>query len=143
MESRNVPGEEAGRDSIRVLIAGPDPMVMYIVGRCVQRNGGFVCAGRAFTCEEMKDELRRASFDIVLMEPAMSRRGDLESVRIVQRFSDSMMIVLSRVADIAAEWGISRTTAWRYLEYLAACGFLCRTVSFRSVGRPAQLYRLL
>ncbi len=229
-------GKSVGK-KIRTLIAGPDPMVMRIVERCARSHGEYVLVGGVFTCADLRQALRTRSVDLVMLEPAISCRGALEAVRIVQRESAAMMIAVSRindaaevdallgyrffdfilkpfgvdrldasltafqkfyerrshlsgrldqeevdelltrrraaiitegaspkglqrecvtrvldafeedpsrtlsVDDIARECGVSRTTAWRYLEHLVTGGLLSRTQSFRSVGRPVFLYR--
>lgn len=42
--------------------------------------------------------------------------------------------------SIGQKLGISRTTARRYLEYLAANGFIQTDLSYGTVGRPERLY---
>jgi response regulator of citrate/malate metabolism len=45
-------------------------------------------------------------------------------------------------AEVAARAGISRGTARRYLEYLAATGTIELTLRYGTTGRPEHLYRL-
>lgn len=233
----DVTGEKQGEKKIRALIAGSDPMVMRIVERCVRSHGGYVLVGGVFTCVDLRRMLRTSPVDLVLIEPAFSRRGNLEAVRIVQNESAAMMIAVSRISeagevdallgyrffdfilkpfgvdrldasltafqkfcerrsrlsgrlgqddvdelltlrraaivtegaspkglqrecvarilgaferdpsrtlsvdDVAGDCGVSRTTAWRYLEHLVTGGLLSKTPSFRSVGRPVFRYR--
>ena len=225
-------------ETIQVLIAGPDPMVMRIVERCVRGHDGYVLVGGVFTCVDLRRMVRTSPVDLVFVEPALSRRGNLEAVRIIQRESAAMMIAVSRindaaevdallgyrffdfiikpfgidrldasltafrkfneqrsrlfgrfsqaeidtlltqrraaiitgstsfkglqrecvarilgafeedpsrmlsVDDIVRDCGVSRTTAWRYLEFLVTGSMLSKTQSFRSVGRPVFLYRM-
>ncbi len=223
------------KKQIQVLIAGVDPMVMHIVERCVCGQGGFELVGGAFNCADMRRLLRSASPDLVILEPAISSRANLEAVRIVQRESTAMIIGVSRinnaitidsilgyrvfdfilkpfeisrlassiasfqkfleyrsrlsrclcqeeidkllmerrvlitckqppkglqrecifrifavfdtdhsrvmsVADVMRICHISRSTAWRYLEYLVTGGLLSKTQSYKAVGRPMSLY---
>ncbi len=44
-------------------------------------------------------------------------------------------------AEVAASVGVSRVTAWRYLEKLADDGMLTRETEYGRAGRPQVRYR--
>ncbi|WP_018467873.1 response regulator [Calidithermus timidus] len=59
----------------------------------------------------------------------------------IQRLLQSAPRPLS--ADEVGEGvGVSRVTAWRYLEYLQQSGFVQLELSYGAVGRPVKRYRL-
>jgi len=43
--------------------------------------------------------------------------------------------------EVGSAIGVSRVTAWRYLEYLLECGQVELDFSYGAPGRPAKLYR--
>jgi len=43
--------------------------------------------------------------------------------------------------EVGAQVGVSRVTAWRYLEYLLSADFLTCEMVYGSVGRPVKLYK--
>ena len=43
--------------------------------------------------------------------------------------------------EIGNRVGLSRVSAWRYLEYLDECGSVEATMVYGSVGRPTKRYR--
>lgn len=69
--------------------------------------------------------------------------GMLERVRqVLQGREDEPVRPAALSAEmVGAEIGVSRVTAWRYLEYLLECGQVELDFSYGAPGRPAKLYR--
>ncbi|WP_299428820.1 HTH domain-containing protein, partial [uncultured Meiothermus sp.] len=43
--------------------------------------------------------------------------------------------------EVGDRVGVSRVTAWRYLEYLQQTGFVAVEMEYGSVGRPIKRYK--
>jgi response regulator of citrate/malate metabolism len=66
---------------------------------------------------------------------------DLTTLEQIQRLLQNAAHPLS--ADEVGEGvGVSRVTAWRYLEYLQQIGFVRLELSYGAVGRPVKRYRV-
>ncbi|HCA41509.1 MAG TPA: hypothetical protein DEP01_08565 [Aminobacterium sp.] len=70
-------------------------------------------------------------------------------ISIQQETLDHMIEVLSTVnvpltiGDIAFATGFSRTTTWRYLDYLLKIGSVVSTLEYRPTGRPLKKFKYL
>lgn len=70
-------------------------------------------------------------------------------ISIQQETLDHMVGVLSTVdvpltiGDIALATGFSRTTTWRYLDYLLKIGSVVSTLEYRPTGRPLKKFKYL
>ncbi|NMT56055.1 response regulator, partial [Vibrio parahaemolyticus] len=59
--------------------------------------------------------------------------------KVTNAFDDGDIIYTAE--SLGNEVGISKTTARRYLEFLAAKGFLLAVIQHGKVGRPERVYQ--
>ncbi|MFC4639251.1 response regulator [Deinococcus hohokamensis] len=88
-----------------------------------------------------QNEVRQGHLD-ALFTPAPSSEGsglDPETLRRVRAALRDGQAVTAQ--ELGQALGLSRVTAWRYLEYLSAQGEVTAAADARSLGRPAKRYR--
>jgi response regulator of citrate/malate metabolism len=87
--------------------------------------------------------LTQQRLDWLLGLPGTARPKGIEDGmlrRVLQVLSDVDPAALS-AEDVGQQVGVSRVTAWRYLEYLLGTGQAELDFSYGAPGRPAKLYR--
>ena len=95
-------------------------------------------SGRVYQ-EEVDKLLTERRLSIVGKETPKGLQRECLS-RIFAAFETDPFRTMS-VADAMQICHISRSTAWRYLEYLVTDGVLSKTPSYKPIGRPVSLYR--
>ena len=86
------------------------------------------------------DQERLDRFLGVSSEPTLPKGIDARTLeRVAQLLSHSGQAMSAE--DVGAHVGLSRVTAWRYLEYLVGTGRAKLDYQYGSAGRPSKLYK--
>jgi two-component system response regulator DctR len=128
-------------------------------------SGAFDLLLRPFSFERLRDALEnvvayRRFMATVPAEVSQSAVDDLRGIRsasapssalpmnIVRQTMDLILDALEQgesmtAEEVAASAGLSRPTAWRYLEHLCRSGQVMSSHGYRPKGRPVRRYSLL
>ncbi|GGN04490.1 hypothetical protein GCM10007092_18770 [Thermus composti] len=95
---------------------------------------------RAFWNLKAKREVSQADLDRLLgRRPAPKGLDPLTMDRILRLLGEGGSFTVEEVAEVL---GLSRVTAWRYLEALRRKGGVRAEPLYRGAGRPSRVYRL-